>query len=108
VVSRNLQCLVNKLSETTAITLSSDLAPREISSNSLAAGWQLFKIGDRLPTVTFSLPFCASGVRFSAHSYRSQQNHREYRQERGRFGSTADSEGSLLAKADIPPKAHGD
>ena len=47
VVSRNLQCLVNKLCETatTAITLSSDPASREISSNLPGtAGWQLFGI----------------------------------------------------------------
>ena len=60
VVSRNLQCLVNKLCKTatTAITLSFDPAPREISGNLPgSAGWQLFKIGVRLPTETFSLPF---------------------------------------------------
>jgi hypothetical protein len=43
-----------------AITLSSDPAPREISGNFPGAvGWQPIKIGDRLPPVTFSLPFGA-------------------------------------------------
>jgi hypothetical protein len=43
-----------------AITLSSDRAPREISGNFPGTvGWQLFKIGDRLPPLTFRLPFGA-------------------------------------------------
>jgi hypothetical protein len=43
-----------------AITPSSDRVPREISGNFPGTvGWQLFKIGDRLPPVTFSLPFGA-------------------------------------------------
>src|SRR3954447_10263055 len=38
-----------------AITLSSDPAPREISGNFPGAvGWQLFKIGDRLPPSRFA------------------------------------------------------
>jgi hypothetical protein len=43
-----------------AMTLSFDPAPREISGNFPGTvGWQLFKIGVRLPPLTFSLPFGA-------------------------------------------------
>ena len=51
-----------------AITLSSDLAPREISGNFPGkVGRQLFKIGDRLPPVTFGCRSVLynSGVQFS-------------------------------------------
>jgi len=44
------------------------------------AGRQLFKIGDRLPTEAFSLPFCTLWFRsetLSPELRRSQQNHRE-------------------------------
>jgi hypothetical protein len=46
------------------MTLPSDPAHREISGNFPGTvGWQLFKIGDRLPPVTFSLPFGALWLR---------------------------------------------
>jgi hypothetical protein len=44
----------------------------KLSSNlSRTAGRQLFKIGDRLPTVTLSLPFgtFTSGAKFLAQNY---------------------------------------
>ena len=59
VVSGDLWCLVNKLCEaaTSSYYAPSDAARREISSSlPKTTRWQLFKIGDRLPTVTFSLP----------------------------------------------------
>jgi hypothetical protein len=62
VVSRNLQCLVNKLCEPPNQLLHRRLIAflAKISGNFPGTvGWQLFKIGDRLPPVTFSLPFGA-------------------------------------------------